>query len=131
MKDALCSEFQENVSQFLIRHQSILDVLSKTQESSARLNRAVIKAVTNCGCIKIQAEKNNIPENCCLDDLKAILDSHLHGELCQHCSEIVLTEVGKNLFYLTALCSTLNLSLDEVIQKENSKIKTLRKFNFT
>ena len=46
MKDLICDEFQNAVSELLIRHHSVLDVLSKFQESCARTNRATIKAVT-------------------------------------------------------------------------------------
>ncbi|HHT27849.1 MAG TPA: DUF1573 domain-containing protein, partial [Firmicutes bacterium] len=38
--------FQEAVNEYLVRHRSILDILSKLQESVARTNRAVAKAVT-------------------------------------------------------------------------------------
>jgi len=33
MKDLICDEFQNTVSELLIRHHSILDVLSKFQEA--------------------------------------------------------------------------------------------------
>jgi len=123
--------FQDTVSQFLVRHQSILDVLSKFQEANARVNRAVVKSVTNCGCLKIKAEKKPIPESVCLSDLKDLLDSHLEGQLCEECQEIIEAELGKALFYTTALCHTLGLDLDKVMVKEYEKVSTLRLFNFT
>ena len=55
MKDIIFDSFQNDISESLLRHKSILDVLTKYTESSARVNRAVAKAVTNCGCIKINA----------------------------------------------------------------------------
>jgi len=49
--------FQKSVDQFLIQHRSILDLMTKYQESNSRVNRAIAKAVTQCGCIKIKAKK--------------------------------------------------------------------------
>jgi hypothetical protein len=105
--------------------------LSKCQESSARTNRAITKSVTTCGCIKIEAQKQPIPPDASLIDLKEIFSNHLMGELCDNCREIIIDELGKNIFYITALCNTLGISLQEVIEEENSKSKTLGKFNLT
>ncbi|MBC9785226.1 DUF1573 domain-containing protein [Heliobacterium chlorum] len=131
MKDLVCEQFQDTVSQFLIRHQSILDILSKSQESNARVNRAVIKAVTSCGCVKIKAEKHDIPPEATLADLKTLLSTHLEGELCPNCRDIIVGEMGKSIFYMTALCHSLGLNLSDVLQRENEKVSTLRVFNFT
>ncbi|NLM21793.1 MAG: DUF1573 domain-containing protein [Peptococcaceae bacterium] len=122
-------DFQKTVDSMLIRHQSILDIISKIQESSARVNRAVVKAVTSCGCIAIEAEKSTIPENATLADLKFILNSHLRGVLCPNCKEMVETELGKQFFYLAALANTLGISIGEVLKKEEEKLKTLTVYN--
>ena len=60
MKDVIFDEFQDIVIDSLIRHKSILDITSKFSESSARVNRAIVKAVTDCGCIKIKSENNKV-----------------------------------------------------------------------
>lgn len=122
-------DFQKTVDSMLIRHQSILDILTKLQESSARVNRAVVKAVTSCGCITIDAQKSIIPENATLADLKFIFNSHLRGALCPNCREMLETELGKQFFYIAALANTLGLSIDEVLQKEDEKLKTLTVYN--
>lgn len=126
-----CQDFEKTVATYLLRHQSILDLLAKCQESSARTNRAITKSVTNCGCIKINAQKQPLPPNANLKDLKKFFSSHLNGELCDTCREIIIDEFGKNLFYITALCNTLGISLGEIIEEENNKVKTLGRFNFT
>ncbi len=131
MKDLICDAFQNTVSEYLIRHQSVLDVLSKLQESCARVNRATVKAVTSCGCVSIEAKKKQIPPDASLLELKNYFESHLRGELCASCREIVETEIGKALFYLTALCNLLDLNLYDIFLKEHKKITTLRFFNFT
>lgn len=131
MKDILCDEFQNMVAELLIRHQSILDILSKSQEAISRVNRATVKAVTNCGCIEINAAKKLIPEDAKLEDLKELLNSHLAGSLCANCKEMIEGELGKTLFYLTALCNALDINLYDVFLKEHKKISTLRIFNFT
>lgn len=131
MKDLLCDEFQNTVSELLIRHQSILDVLSKLQEASARINRAVTKAVTSCGCIKVNAERRKIPEDMSISELKGFLESHLNGKLCPNCQEIVEAEIGRSLFYVAALCNQLDLNLYDIFIKEQKKLSTLRFFNLT
>ena len=129
--EQLTDQFQKTVSSLLIRHQSILDILSKSQESSARVNRAVVKSVTNCGCHTINAHKKRIPSDADLADLKELLDSQLEGDLCANCKEIVEAELGKQLFYIAALANTLGISMSDVLVKENKKLNTLRVFNMT
>ncbi len=131
MKDLLCDEFQNTVSELLIRHKSILDVLSKSQETNARVNRAVTKSITSCGCMKVTTKKNHLPEEGTINDLKELLGSHLNGELCSSCKEIVESEIGKSLFYYAALCNHLDLNLYDILIKEQKKLSTLRYFNFT
>lgn len=132
MKDLICDEFQNVVGDLLIRHHSILDILSKLSESSCRVNRAVTKTVTGCGCMKIQAEKIQIPDHIdSFDELKEFLDSHLRGDLCSNCSEIVTGELGKLLFYAAALCNALDINLYDVFIQEYKKASTLGVFNMT
>lgn len=131
MKDLICDEFQNTVSELLIRHHSILDVLSKLQEASARTGRATTKTVTGCGCLSIEAKKKQIPSEASMLELKDYFESHLRGELCPDCREIIETEIGKTLFYLTALCNLLDLNLYDIFLKEHKKIMTLGYFNFT
>ncbi|WP_205665663.1 hypothetical protein [Anoxybacter fermentans] len=125
----LCSSFQKEVRYSLVRHQSILDVLSKFQETNARTNRAIIKAVTSCGCIQIHAEKQKIPEDISFSELKEYLDDHLEGQLCQNCQDIIEDELGKVMFYTSALCELLNLDFREILNKELNRIKTLGIYN--
>lgn len=131
VKDLLCNEFQNTVGELLIRHQSILDILTKFQESTARVNRAVAKAVTSCGCLKVDAQKTHIPEEVTLETLLTLMSSHLKGSICPDCREIIEAEMGKNLFYLVAMCNSLDINLYDVLVKEQKKIATLRIFNFT
>ena len=58
-----CDKFQEQVSELLIRHKSIIDIMTKLDEYTSRINRAVAKSVTTCGCISIHAEKQNFDGN--------------------------------------------------------------------
>lgn len=127
----LTVRYQNTVKSLLIRHQSVLDILSKGQEASARVNRAVVKSVTNCGCLAIDAHKKALPAETSLSDLKELLDSQIEGELCDNCRDMIATELGKQLFYIAALANTLDLSLKEVIEKEENKLSTLTIFNLT
>ncbi|OIP74969.1 DUF1573 domain-containing protein [Candidatus Atribacteria bacterium CG2_30_33_13] len=123
--------FQKNVDQFLIQHRSILDVMTKYQESNARVNRAIAKAVTQCGCLKINAKKQIIPSNTKLTEIHKFMDNHLEGSLCDSCKEIIETEMGSSLFYVAAICSILNLDFNDIIKKEEERISTLGVYNLT
>ena len=59
MKDSLGKEFQKTVEQYLIRHKSILDILSKSHHANSKVNRAVTKAITQCGCLEVHSNKKN------------------------------------------------------------------------
>ncbi|HHV79040.1 MAG TPA: DUF1573 domain-containing protein [Firmicutes bacterium] len=121
MKDLLCDGFQETVSECLVRHRSILDVITKLQEATARVNRAVAKSVTSCGCIKINASRQRFPCEICMEQLKSHLGTHIEGELCDQCRDVLETEIGSMLFYLAALCNLLDLNLYDIILKEQEK----------
>ena len=82
MRGAAEIRFQDSVSQYLLRHRSILDVQSKLTESAARVNRALAKAVTSCGCVSIAAERQRFPKDVSLKELKQFLSTHVHGDLC-------------------------------------------------
>jgi len=129
--EQLTDQFQSTVKSLLIRHQSILDILSKGQETSARVNRAVVKSVTSCGCHAINAHKKPIPPDASLADLKELLNSQLEGFICDNCRDIIEAELGKQLFYIAALSNALEISLTDVLYQENKKLQTLTIFNLT
>ncbi|NMA02574.1 MAG: DUF1573 domain-containing protein [Clostridia bacterium] len=131
MKDSLGKEFQKTVDQYLIRHKSILDILSKSHHANSKVNRAVTKAITQCGCLEVHSHKKKISEDTSLPELTTCFERHLTGEVCESCREMIEEEMGRQFFYLAALCNTLGLSMDEIIQKENEKVLALRYFNLT
>ncbi len=116
--------FQNQVSKVLVRHKSILDILTKLDEYNARINRAVAKSVTNCGCITVNAKKQDF-SNISFEEMPLKAESHLEGELCDNCRDVLEEEIGSYIFYLTALCNTLNIDLSIAIEKEYDRIKTL------
>ena len=131
MKDTDEIHFQETVSKFLLRHRSILDVQTKLAESTARVNRAVAKSVTSCGCIRINAERQRFPAEVSLREVRQFLATHLNGDMCEKCRETVETEIGSTLFYLAALCSLLGLNLKDALEKEHYRVSALGVFNLT
>lgn len=131
MRDLLCGQFQQQVDECLVRHRSILDVLAKFQEGPARTVRAVTKAVTSCGCLKIKATKQKAPSNVRIDTLAQYMDSHLEGKLCSNCREVIENELGATLFYLAALCNLLELDLYDVLVQEYKKLRTLGVYNLS
>lgn len=132
MKDVIFDDFQNSVDNSLLRHKSILDIMTKLEESQGRINRAVAKSVTNCGCIEVNAKRQQLPdenEDIDMQSLKDCLKSHISGKICDNCRGVIENEIGNNLFYLTALCNILDLNLYDILLKEYDKIDTLGKYN--
>lgn len=131
MSPLTLKQFQDQVSELLLRHRSLLDVLSKYQQSNAAVNRSVVKAVTECGCIEVDASKQHYTSTMTLEQAKERLETHLSGQLCEHCIDIVQAEIGKNLFYMASLCNLLNLDLEQIVRQESEKCSTLGLFNLS
>lgn len=123
--------FQDTVSQYLIRHRSVLDVTTKLQEATARVNRAIAKSVTTCGCVKVNASRQCCPANATFGELREFMQNHLEGHLCENCREVVETEIGQTLFYLAALCDLLELRLGDIVGQEQGRIATLGPYSLT
>ncbi len=123
--------FQQTVNEYLIRHRSILDVQSKLSEASARINRAIAKSVTTCGCITIQAGRQRFPTELSIAEVRELMQSHLTGTLCDRCREVLETEIGSALFYLAATSSLFGLELEGILRKEHARVATLGVFHLT
>lgn len=129
MNDLIFDAFQDTVNECLIRHKSILDIITKLQESESRINRAVAKSVINCGCVKINAEKQKLNgDSTSIEEISKEMKNHIDGELCDNCRHILEQEIGNNIFYLTSLCSVLGINLYDIILKEYNKMNTLGKY---
>lgn len=131
MRNMICDEFQNAVGDSLVRHKSILDILTKYQEAGARVNRAVVKAVTTCGCLTIKATKPELPPHLTLEELRQQMPSHLEGTLCDTCVEALEEELGNQLYYVAALCNSLDLNMFDVLIKEHKKVSTLGLFKIS
>lgn len=129
MKDILIDDFQYTAQELLVRNKSILDLITKYQDSNSRVNRAIIKSVTQCGCLTISAHKQQIPVDASFDDMKHSADGHVDGTLCDNCKDAIERDMGRNLFYLASLCNALDLNLYDIILKENDRIRMLGKYN--
>jgi hypothetical protein len=131
MNSLTLKQFQDQVSELLLRHRSLLDVLSKFQQSNAAVNRSVIKSITECGCIEVNAAKQVYHPEMTMDEAKATLGTHVNGQLCEQCMEVVGSELGRNLFYMSALGNILDINLEEVVENESKKCSTLGFFNMS
>lgn len=129
LKGMVVDDFQYTVQELLLWNKSILDIITKFQDSNARVNRAIIKAVTRCGCLKIDAKKQLVPKDASSEEIKNSMKTHLEGQLCDACRDILEKEIGTNLFYLVSLCNTLDLNIYDIIIKENERAKMLRSYN--
>lgn len=124
----LCNDFQEQVDEVLIRHKSILDIMTKLDEYNSRINRAVAKSVTSCGCISIHGTRQDYNKES-FKEIRDSVKSHVEGSLCEDCREVIDKEIGSYIFYLAALSNTLDLNLDSILNKEYDIIKTLGLFS--
>ncbi|MCX7781399.1 MAG: DUF1573 domain-containing protein [Negativicutes bacterium] len=125
MNNHCCLEFQAAVDKYLVRHRSVLDILTKYQEAGARVNRAFAKAVTECGCVQVHASKQEVPTDARYSELRHYMSNHTSGELCPHCREVISRELGRSMFYLTALCNLTGLDLHQVMRQECKTVTTL------
>ncbi|MGN8771624.1 DUF1573 domain-containing protein [Paenibacillus barengoltzii] len=123
--------FQEQVSELLLRHRSLLDVLSKMGQTNAAAVRSVTKSVTECGCIELHATKQDFEPGMNLQQAKETIAKHVHGELCENCRDIITNELGRNLFYMSALCNLLDINMEEIVERESQKCATLGFFNLS
>jgi len=129
LKDIMVDEFQYSARELLVRNKSIIDLITKFQDSNARVNRGIVKSVTQCGCIKVHAKKQAFPENGDFEEIQNAMKTHMEGKLCDDCRDIVEKDIGRNLFYLASICNTLDLNLYDIIIKELDRIKMLGKYN--
>lgn len=129
MKDMLVGDFQYTVQELIFRNKSIIDSITKSQDSNARVNRAIVKAVTQCGCIRIEAKKQEMPEDSSFEEAREAMDTHVIGKLCENCREQIENEMGKNLYYIASICNTLDLNLYDIIIKEQERVKMLGQFS--
>lgn len=123
MKKTLTEEFQDTVADLHIWNKSILDIMTKLQISSAKINRTAAKAVTSCGCVEIDGRKSTVTFE------KKKEASQITGVLCEDCRAGMEKEIGENLYYIVSLCNALNLNLDKIITKELERVKALGKYN--
>lgn len=124
-----CDEFQKTSSDLQLMNKSILDIVTKLDEQTSMLNRAIFKSVTHCGCIEVHATKQLYSPHKSLEENKEDLETHIEGELCPRCKDKIEEEMGELLFYLASMCDSLNLSLSEIMSKEYEHLKTLGLYN--
>ena len=122
--DTNIRDFQNQVSQVLVRHRSILDTMTKLDEFSSRINRSVVKSVTACGCISIDAQKQDFGTES-FENMINKVDNHVKGHICDSCKDVIEEEIGSYLFYLASLTNALDLDLSSILSKEYNRIKTL------
>lgn len=129
MKDIMVDEFQYTVQELLVRNKSIIDSITKFQDSNARVNRSVVKAVTQCGCLRIDAKKQEVPDDAEFEEIRNAMETHVEGKLCDNCRDQIEKDIGRNLFYLASICNTLDLNLYDIIIKEQDRVKMLGQYN--
>ena len=124
-------EFQSFIDEVPLRNKSIIDQMTKLQDGCARLNRNISKSSTTCGCtsMTIQKQQYSLIDTLSEDELKTLLSTHIEGYLCPNCEEAIEKEMGRILFYLSALANTLGISLSSVLEKEKSRTELLGNYS--
>lgn len=117
IKDILAEDFQLAAESALKRNKNLLDTVTKLSTSASKLSRAVIKASTQCGCIKISGEKSVSPT------------TNIYGSLCTTCQNAVEKEIGDTLFYLAGIASAFDISIYDVMLKEKQQLSMLYNFS--
>ncbi|TCK92346.1 hypothetical protein EDC19_2076 [Natranaerovirga hydrolytica] len=127
LPDSLTDELQFLVEEYELINTSILDQMTKFSDYCSKINRSIIKSCTQCGCVKIDANKN------IFEDLHQFaLDkksTHCFGDLCPDCKELIEKNIGSALYYLASICNSLDLNLYDILIKEIQKVDLLRKYN--
>jgi len=131
VRDLLCDDFQSSVSSHLVQNKSILDAVTKLNDSALRVQRAVTRAATQCGCIRIDASRQRIPEVASLEELGTLLDSHVRGQMCVECREQLETEVGNALCYVAAVCDLMGVSMYDCLIGVDKRIRALGMFHLS
>lgn len=128
--DNIClKEFQDKVDNVLIRHRSALDIITKLQESTAKVNRAVAKSATYCGCTELNIKKHEVPNDISLTEFKDYAPNHIEGVPCEMCKEKIEQEISNNFFYLVALCNLLDINMQTLLKDfYKNQLETLGKF---
>ena len=105
--------------------------LTKLQDACNHIARSISKSATTCGCISIDAHKQPYPATTeySLEELQALFSTQVSGKLCPNCEEALEKEIGRTLFYLGALCNTFDLSLSEILKKEQYRTDLLGKYS--
>ena len=99
------------------------------QESSARVQRAVAKAVTVCGCIEIDAARQALPDPASEDisyaDLKQYVQSHLGGSFATIAATSSKRSWARPTFTPPRCAETFNLHAADILAKEKQRLDTL------
>lgn len=127
-KTILLDEFQFTVDDLFVRNKSLIDAITKFQESNARVNRNISKAITQCGCIRLHAVKQNF-EQASLSENDTPLSSHVKGALCDECRDAIEKEIGRNIFYLSVICNDLGINIYDVMLNELKRVSTLGNYS--
>lgn len=122
---------QQKADEYLLANPSALQILLQMQQSALRLNKATLRAANTCGCIKLGTQKlpavgsgadlgwQKLKQQPTGDDLAG---------LCPECRHEIKDKLGSLLFYAAALANALDISLDDLVEAEITKLDLLGYF---
>ena len=122
MEHFLLEEFQCMVEELLCRNGNLLDLITKLGMSNDKLCRAAAKAITQCGCVRFEVDRESTGKRSSKER------SGICGELCDACREELEKEAGEHLFYLSGFLNAAGLDLYDVYLKEMNRQRMLGKY---
>ncbi len=128
MPRSFSEDFQKEVALLIARNNNLLDILTKYQDSCAKVCRTAVKTATGCGCITIHAEKTLFDINS-IQNMSPKELSGTSGNLCTTCRERLENEIGESFFYLAAICNALEMSMKDIMKKEIDNVEILGKYS--
>jgi len=131
VKETDLATLQHLVSQFLIRHRSILDVQSKLNEATARISRALAYAVVTCGCVQIHAERQCFPATLGWETAVAFSPPTWRGNRASAVGSIWRARSAAPSSTWPPLCHISGLNLDAILRKERDRVSALGVYHLT
>lgn len=117
---------QQKAGEYLIADPGALQILLLIQLNACHLHQCVLNAANGCGCVSLSCAPVTPPAD--WDCTVKIASGDNLGKLCPNCRAAICDRLGALLFYIAALCSSMNLTLPDICESEIEKLDLLGYF---
>ena len=119
---------QQKADEYLLANPSVLQILLQMQQNALRLNQATLRAANTCGCIKLGTDKLPSVGSLNWQQLNQQPTGDKLAGLCPECRHEIKDKLGSLLFYAAALANSMDISLDDLVETEITKLDLLGYF---